>query len=275
MAREFTWNSVLACGNFGDGGFMSSIVISCIVFACIFAGTLLGMALRAMLPESHLSAETKDVVKLGMGLVGTMTALVLGLLIASAKSSFDTQRNGLAQMSANVILLDRALAHYGPESKDVREMLRASIADVLQHTWPQENPRSGPAEAKVRTEGRYEGLFEKIQQLAPKTDGQRALQAQALKTGADIAQTRWLMFAQKGSSIPTPFLAVMVCWLTLILASFSLFAPPNATVFSTLLVCALAVSSAVFLILELDRPFDGMIQISSAPIRDTLEQLGR
>ena len=204
-----------------------------------------------------------------------MTALVLGLLIASAKNSFDMQRNGLAQLSANVILLDRALAHYGPETKDVREMLRASVADVLQHTWPQENPQSGQAAVKERTEGRYEGLYEKIEELAPKNDSQRALQAQALKTGTDIAQMRWLMFAQKGSSIPTPFLVVMVCWLALILASFSLFAPSNATVFSTLLVCALAVSSAVFLILELDRPFAGMIQISSDPLRPALTQLGR
>ncbi len=254
---------------------MSSIAISGIVFACIFAGTLLGMILRAVLPEHHLSSESKDVVKLGMGLIGTMTALVLGLLIASAKNSFDAQRSGLAQLSANIIFLDRTLAHYGPESKDVRDKLRASVADVLQHTWPQEYLQSGQAEAKVRTEGRYEGLYEKIQELSPKNDAQRALQAQALKIAADTAQTRWLMFAQKGSSIPTPFLVVMVCWLALILASFSLFAPPNATVFSTLLVCALAVSSAIFLILELDRPFDGMIQVSSAPLRNTLEQLGR
>ncbi len=254
---------------------MSPVTVSCIVFACIFGGTLLGMILRAVLPERHLSPESRDVVKLGMGLIGTMTALVLGLLIASAKSSFDTQRNGLAQLAANMILLDRALAHYGPESKDAREMLRASVADMLEHTWSQESPRSGQAEPKLRTEGRYEGLFERIQDLAPKNDAQRALQAQALKTGADIAQMRWLMFAQKGSSIPTPFLVVMVCWLTLILASFSLFAPSNPTVFITLLVCALAVSSAVFLILELDRPFGGMIQISSAPVRDALVQLGR
>jgi hypothetical protein len=138
-----------------------------------------------------------------------------------------------------------------------------------------ENPQSRQAVTKEGTEGRYEGLYEKIQELAPKNDLQRALQAQALKTAADIAQMRWLIFAQKGSSIPTPFLVVMVCWLTLILATFSLFAPSNATVFSTLLVCALAVSSAIFLILELDRPFDGTIQISSSPVRSALEHLGR
>ena len=254
---------------------MSSMTISCIVFACVFGGTLLGMILRGLLPEHHLTAESKDIVKLGMGLLGTMTALVLGLLIASAKGSFDTQRNGLAQLSANLILLDRTLAHYGPVTKEVREMLRASVVDMLQHTWPEENPQSGQAEAKIGTEGRYEGLYEKIQDLTPKNDAQRTLQAQALKTGIDIAQTRWLLFTQKGSSIPTPFLVVMVCWLTLILGSFGLFAPPNATVFMTLLVCALAVSSAIFLILELDRPFDGIIQVSSDSLRSALAQIGR
>src|SRR5208282_3546628 len=108
-----------------------------------------------------------------------------GLLIASAKSSFDTQRNGLAQLSANFILLDRALAHYGPESNDAREMLRASVANLLDHTWPQDSSQFGQPAAKERTEGKYEGLYEKIQELAPKNDSQRALQSQALKTSID------------------------------------------------------------------------------------------
>jgi hypothetical protein len=154
-------------------------------------------------------------------------------------------------------------------------MLHASVADMIRHTWPEESPQSGQAEAKLGTEGRYEGLYERIQEFAPKNDAQRAMQAQAIKTGTDVAQMRWLLFAQKGSSIPTPFLVVMVCWLTLILASFSLFAPSNATVFTTLLVCALAVSSAVFLILELDRPFEGLIHVSSEPLHNALSYLGR
>jgi hypothetical protein len=233
------------------------------------------MILRALLPAEHLSSESKDVVKLGMGLIGTMTALVLGLLVASAKSSFDTQRNGLAQLSGNVIFLDRTLARYGKESKEAREMLRTSVADLLQRTWPEEDPQSGHTEAKGGTEGRYEGLYEKLQELKPKDDNQRALQTQAVKIATDIGQTRWLMFAQQGRSIPAPFLVVMVSWLALLFASFSLFARPNPTVLVTLLVCAFAVSSAVFLILELDQPFKGMIQISSTPLRNALEQLGQ
>ena len=225
---------------------MNPLTIGCVVFACVFGATLLGMVLRALLPEEHLSTDSKDVVKLGMGLIGTMTALVLGLLIASAKSSFDTQRNGLAQLSANVIFLDRTLAMYGTESKDGREMLRASVADMLERTWPEESPQSVPTEAKTATEGRYEAVYERIQELAPKNDAQRALKAKALTIAFEMGQARWLLFAQKGSSIPFPFLVVMVSWLALLLGSFGLLAPRNATAFVTLFVCALAVSSAVF-----------------------------
>jgi hypothetical protein len=254
---------------------MSALTLSFIILGCVFGGALLGMLLRAILPEKHMSVETRDVVKLGMGLIGTMTALVLGLLIASAKSSYDAQRNGLAQMSGNVIFLDRTLARYGPESKDAREMLRASVADMLQRTWPQENPQPGQAQEKSGTEGRYEGLYDKIEELPSAKEPQRTLQAQALKIASDVGQARWLLFAQRGSSIPTPFLVVMVAWLTLLFVSFSVFAPPNAMTFFTLLVCAVAVSSAIFLILELDQPYEGLLQISSAPLRNALAQLGR
>src|SRR5262249_11292209 len=156
------------------------------------------------------------VVKLAMGLIGTMAAPVLGLLIASAKSSFDTQRNGLAQLSANLILLDRELAHYGTESKDARAMLHNSVADMIQHTWPEKNPQSEQTKAPTGTEGKYEGLYEKIQELVPKNDSQRTLQSAAIKTGTDIAQARWLLLAQKGSAIPVPFLVVLVFWLAIL-----------------------------------------------------------
>src|SRR5215472_11932731 len=106
---------------------MSSMAISWTVFGVVFGGALLGMALRALLPEHHLSQDSKDVVKLGMGLIGTIAALVLGLLVASAKSSFDTQKNGLAQMAANMGLLDRILAHYGSEANEARQELRSAI----------------------------------------------------------------------------------------------------------------------------------------------------
>jgi Protein of unknown function (DUF4239) len=253
---------------------MSPLMVSGIIFACIFGGALLGMLLRGKLSVEHLCSESKDVIKLGMGLVGTMTALVLGLLIASAKSSYDMQRNGVAQLSANVITLDRTLARYGEEAREARELLRTSLADLIQRTWPEESAETR-TEARSDTEGRYEAIYDRIEGLTPKNENQRALQAQALKIAQDTGQTRWLLFAHKGNSIPTPFLAVMVCWLTLILTSFGLLAPRKVAAVATLMVCALAVSSAIFLILELDHPLDGVIKIPSLPLRNALAQLGR
>jgi len=250
---------------------MSSITISCIVFGMVIGGVLLGMVLRARLPEDHFSQDSKEVVKLGMGLIGTVAAMVLGLLVASAKSSFDAQRNGLSQLSANVSLLDRILAHYGPESKQCREQLRDNLAALLDQLWPESRDHAVQMEPTADSES----LYERIQGLTPNTDAQRSLQAAALKTAVDVAQSRWLLSAQKGSSIPVPFLVVLVFWLALLFTSFSMFARPNATVIVALLLCALSVAGAIFLILELDRPFDGLIQLSSDPLRRALAQLGR
>ncbi len=252
---------------------MSSLTMSAIVFGCIFGGTLLGMLLRAVLPEHHLSGETKDVVKLGMGLIGTMSALVLGLMVASAKSSFDGQANGIATLAGKVIYLDRLLARYGPESADARQMLRDSVADTIARTWPETGV--GRSKTGETTEGQYEGILDKIQALSPPTDAQRSLKANALKTATDIAEARWTLFAQRSSPTPLAFLVVMACWLALVFASFSLFAPSNATVFTTLLLAALVVASTIFLILELDRPFEGLLRVPSEPLQKALAQLGR
>jgi hypothetical protein len=251
------------------------MAISCIVFASILGGIVFGKICRAKLPAAHLDPESRDVIKLGLGLIATMTALVLGLLVATAKSSFDTQQNGVAQLAGNVIMLDRVLARYGPETKEARELLRTSVTDMLQRTWPSENPPSSAPVEKSGTEGKYEGFYDKLEGLTPKNDQQRAMQTQALKIATDIGQTRWLLFAQRGSGVPTPLLVVMIFWLALIFLGFSLFAPSNATVIATLVTSALVISTAVFLILELDQPFGGVIQVSSGPLRSALEQLGR
>jgi len=251
---------------------MSPTAIGCIVFGCIFGGALLGMLLHRILPENHLSTESKDVIKLGMALTATMSALVLALLVNSAKGSFDTQRNEITQLSANVILLDRVLAHYGPETKEARVLLAQTAAGMIDRIWPES--RTGNAE--LRPSGTVsERFYDKIQELSPQNEVQRSLQAQALKMSVDLGQTRWLLFEQGGSSIPMPFLILLIFWVTIIFLSFGLFAPPNATVIATLFLCALSVSGAIFMILELDRPFGGVIHISSAPMRNALIQLGK
>jgi hypothetical protein len=229
--------------------FMSSTIISLIVLACVFGGALLGIFLHAVLPQHHLSNETKDIVKLGMGLVGTMAALVLGLLVASAKGSYDAQSAELTQMSANIGTLDRALALYGPETNEIRTMLRGAVVRILDQMWSKDG---ASAAAPIAAGG--EILYEKIQGLSPKNDTQRSLQGQALSIAVDIGKMRYLMYAQQATSVSMPLLVVLVLWLTAIFISFGLFAPLNATVVSSLFVSALSVSVQSSLIPKCTRP---------------------
>jgi hypothetical protein len=247
------------------------MTIGWIVMACVFGGALLGMVLHRILPAHHLSTDSKDVIKLGMGLTATMSALVLALLIASAKSSYDAQRNELTQLSVNVILLDRVLAKYGPEAKVARDLLRRSLVRMIDQIWPKTDTSAHELDPTSIQAGE---LYDKIEELSPQNETQRLLKSEVEKICIDIAQTRWLLFEQAGSSIPMPFLVLLVFWVTIIFLSFGLFAPPNATVISTLFLCALSVSGAIFLILELDRPFAGVIQISSAPLHNAVAHLG-
>jgi Protein of unknown function (DUF4239) len=250
---------------------VSAMAIGGIVFACVFGGALCGTLLRAVLPAHHLSPESTDVVKLGMGLIATMAALVLGLLIASAQGAYNTLSGDLTQLSANISLLDRVMAHYGPETTEARELLRRAVVRALAQMWPAH--RSGPAQ--VEPTAGSEALYDTLLALAPQDDAQRALKAQALQLGTDIGQTRWLRVAQRGNAISMPFLVLLVFWVTVLFVSFGLFAPPNATVIATLCICALSVAGAMFLILELSQPFEGLIQISSAPLRNALTHLGQ
>jgi hypothetical protein len=242
------------------------------IFGCVFGGALLGIAGRSLLPDDHLSSDSKDAVRLAMGLVATTAALVLGLLIASAKGFYDSQNTEVTQAAANVVLLDRVLAHYGPEAKEARARLRSSVTYMVEITWRHDSPNQTRFEP---TAAGNEELLDKIQELSPHDDNQRALQTQALSLMIQLAQVRWLLFAQKTSSVPTPLLAMLIFWLTLLFVSFGLYVRPNVTVVLSLLASALAVAGAIFLILEMYQPYSGFIQVSSAPLRAALAQLGQ
>ncbi len=252
---------------------MSAIALSCIALACISGGALLGMFLRSTLAEHHLSGDAKDVVRLGTGLIGTIAALVLGLLIGSAKSSYDTQSTQVKQLTANIVLLDNFLEQYGPETAGVRNLLRRGVNILSDRMWRESNSdpaKSAPFEASAASEA----FYLKLQELSPQNDSQRSLQARAIQLSTDIAQTRLLLFAQMGNSIPMPFLVVLIFWLTIIFASFSLFAQPSAIVIGSLFIFALSAAGAIYLVLELGQPFAGLMQISSAPLRNALAPLG-
>jgi hypothetical protein len=209
-----------------------------------------------------------------MGLVGTTVALVLGLLIGSAKNFYDGQNSELTEAAANVVVLDRILVHYGPEAKEARTLLRGAVARMVDLTAPQAGLGKAHFDPVAQGGTSNEGLFDKIQELSPQNDNQRVLKAEAVSLAMKLGQTRWLMFAQRSSSIPVPLLTVLVFWLVLLFMSFGLFVRPNVTVVISLLISALAVCGAIFLILEMYQPYAGFIHVSDAPLRAALAQLG-
>ena len=251
---------------------MDSTVVGALVFAVLFGAGLLGVRVRAALPQDHLSAETKDAVKVGMGLVATMAALVLGLLVASTKGAYDTQKGEVTQMAAKIVFLDRVLANYGSESAESRDLLRRSVGSAINHMW--RDKKLSHAAQLDPSESSGEVFFNSIQKLSPQNDVQRSLKSQAAQIAMDLGQMRWLLFEQTETSISLAMLIVLISWLAIIFMSAGLFAPGNATVIIALMLAALSVAGAIFLILELDMPFDGVIQISQRPMRNALIHLG-
>lgn len=242
------------------------LAIAAIIFLWAFALAVAGTF--AKLPDRHSDADTKDAVKLVLGLIATISALVLSLLIASANTYYNTQRNELQSLLANVVLLDRQLTSYGPEAQELRHLLHDAITGMHDRIWRQS--KASPSRFRAAT-----GFFEQIQNLSSKTDAQRSLQSMALQTGQTILQTRLLMLEQRDSSISWPFLTVLGFWIGVLFFGFGLFASFNSTVITALLVGSLSASAALFLILELNDPFQGMIQISDAPMREILLQIDR
>jgi hypothetical protein len=253
---------------------MYSLVVGGIVFACTFGGAILGGFLRERLPAHHLNKKSRTVIKMATGLIGSVAALVLGLLIASASTDFSAQRTGIEQLATNLVLLDRALAHYGPEAKPARAALRRTVARAVERA--KAAGRTRPTEqgsAELTASG--DSLYDEVRDLAPTTEGQRSVQSQALTICADLARTRWELSHTGDSSIPRPFLVVLVFWLSILFVSFGLFSPPNATVVAAFFVCALSVGGAVFLIVDMDQPFEGLIHVSGVPIEVALAQFGQ
>jgi hypothetical protein len=253
---------------------VNGISASLVAFATIFGGAFIGAWLRRRLPEHHLGDATKDIVRLGTGLLGTLSALVLGLLIASANSSYDTQSTYVRRLTANLILLDEILAQYGPETRTARDSLRRSIGPLVDRIWhrsTEDVAKHGPFRASTMAEMTYVS----IQELAPANDTQRSLKGQALQTFTDLAQARLELVRPRQHCHLDTVPAMLIFWLTIIFVSFSLFTRLNPTLVVIICIFALSASGAIYLILELSQPFGGLIQIPSSPLLNALETLRR
>jgi hypothetical protein len=252
---------------------MTDLTLSLITAACIVAGVLAGVWLQALLPVHHLSERSQDTVKLGAGVIATMAALVLGLLVSSAKNTYDTASANVAQIGAKFIALDDMLAEYGPVTTPLRAQLKTLLAERIDSIW---HPRTNAMSALLAIEATKitATLHKQLTALVPTNDQQKALLAQAWQISDEIHADRLLLIEQQQQGLPPVLLWLLVFWLALLFVSFGLFAPRNVTVIVVLLVCALSVSSAIFLILEMSHPLEGLIKVSSAPLVKALELIG-
>lgn len=247
-------------------------LIAVILFVGLVGVSLLGGRLARLLPEEQLSAESKDAVKLAMGLIATMTAVLLGLLITSAKGTYDTEESEVMQMASKVAFLDRVLRLYGPEAADARRELRDAVADGVQHIWPAK--RSGAVRLDPNQQ-MGDAVYVAIHRLSPHDDTQRTLKTQAATLMVQLAELRSLLQAQSVPSVSKPLLIALVSWLVVIFFGFSLVAPANATSTLALVAGAFSVACALFLVLELDHPFAGVIRIPSEPMMNVLNHLAK
>ena len=250
---------------------MSSTAAFLVSFASILIGAAIGMGLKRLLPAGVLDGGSKEAVRLGAGFLSTLSALVIGLMIASAKNSYDTQNSNIRQLGANVVLVDQMLLKYGPETKTARALLRELISTAASRIW-QENAERNRHESTFVVSGTADRFYNAVESLTPANDEQASLKSRIVQATTEIGRTRILVFTQSDNAIPVPFFIVLTFWLVVIFASFSVFAEPSPIVIASILVFALSVSSALCLIVDLSQPFDGLMQISNHHLRMVLQQ---
>jgi hypothetical protein len=253
---------------------MSASLIALIIFAFMFGGILLGSTLRVILPDNHTQADSKDILMTSAGMMATLIALIIGLLVTSAKGTYDDTTFSITQTGAKIITLDYYLSRYGSEAKEVRKLLPQAIASGIERVWPNKSKHGADME-KMESETEMADVYDKIRELSPKNDSQKYLQTQALQLIDDIMQSRWMVIEQSQTNLPRAFIMILTFWLTVLFAQFGLLAPRNWTAMSALFICAISMSGAIFLILELNQPLEGTIKVSSAPLHKALLLIGK
>jgi hypothetical protein len=254
---------------------MSSLAIAAISLVLVFGGALLGMRISTLIPQSHLSEGSRDTVKVMTGLMATLAALILGLLIASAKASYDRANEEFRGLAAKSVLLDHTLVQYGPEANGVRDLLFKAYKARIDLLFPsaEEVGSPGPMERRPL---RIEEIEAQLRALLPASEAKRAHMDRALQLLDQMASSGWVLtIDESDNSLPTPMLVVLVAWLAAMFVGFGMLAPRNATVAISLFVGALSVSASIFLIEEMNHPLDGMIHISGAPMHNALRFMGR
>ncbi len=252
---------------------MGEIKLGLITFGCLYSAAMLALLLHPRLRSDYRDQRTHDMVKLSMGMIVVMSSLVLGLLTASLKRTFDTVDSDVHKFGTQLLLLDRTLSKYGPEAGDARARLRDYTAFVLERNWPKGD--ATPVIDDDRAADILDDADRAIQILPTDTREQQRLAAQAASEMRTLFVLRWTIIGESTGQISRPFLIILVFWLTLCFASFGYNAPRNPVVAAVLFLSSASIAGAIFLIVDLDTPFDGWIRISSAPVEIALQHLQR
>ncbi len=245
-------------------------VLTLITLVLGLCGVSAGHVLRGRLRDGELSSDTKDFVKVVVGFMTTMAALLLSLQLSSAKTSFDSQELQVVGLSSQVLFLDRALAHSGSGAARARITLRGVVTGMLERSWPDtfrgNRPQTPP--------GSY-ALYDDIQKISPAKGPQEFAKQRALETAIDVGKSLRLISQEGSSSTTLPLLGVEISWVTVIFIFFGLLAPSNRPAITALVLSAFVVATAIFLIAAMSSPFSGIIRISGAPLQAALTQIGR
>ena len=250
---------------------MNELAVSVVVYVFVMAGSLAGIYLNRVLPPEQIKDETRQAVNVATGIIATLAALVLGLMVASAKSSFDTRADDVRQIAARLFILDQTLRQYGPESAEARRLLQQLTEARLQDFRGETLESAGVPHMMDLETSLRRALFS----LSASTEGQKWLLARALTLASELEQTRWLLIERSHKSIPRIFLVVLVFWLVVIFGSLGLFSPRNLTAYTVILICAFSVATAIFIVLEMDQPFEGILRVSDLPVRNALIEISR
>lgn len=267
---------------------MYEIGSALVVFVVLLGGTGVGVLVRPLLPEEHKAHETVQLVQLVIGMLVTFAALVLGLMTASAKTSFDTAANDFRAYAADLIQLNVKLRDYGTDADSARRLIRAYTAAAIATTWSREPPPPGDFYPKNLQQTGASDKLENLQlgdmldmaereirQLEPHDTYHRKLADDCLSQFMRVSEARWKLIEEAHSSIAQPFFTTLTFWLTVIFLSFGLIAPRNALALVTITLGALSIASAIYVIVDLDTPFTGPIVITSQPMRDALAHMER
>jgi hypothetical protein len=252
---------------------VGSLAIGTFVFLCLFGASLLGILIRDRLPAHHLDSESKDAIRLSTAVVGTLSALALGLLIASANGVYNNAEAELRTSVGRVILLDRIMAHYGPETAEARSRLHRLVENRLVQGWGSAAQQAG-IDPYDEAQG-IEPIQVELRNLAPVTEPQRLLRTRALEVSGLLAEAHWMLVESRLEGLPTAFLVILVFWLAWLFLTFGLQAPANMTVICVMMVCSLSVAGAVFLVVDMAHPYLGVIHVSDETLRAALAHIGR